>query len=105
MLTTSWALIGLVASVIGVQLNGLSGWWAVVNWALAGLAALGLAFVLLGALATTEGEEDAALADQIAGQGSHPKDSSAFRALSPINPPTLNFVAPPKKFERSAQSI
>lgn len=67
-LTTCWAIIGLVASVIGVQLEGLSGVWALFNWLLAGLAGLGLTFVLLGALATTEEEEDAELAHQGAGQ-------------------------------------
>ena len=50
--------VGLVLTVIGVEVGGLASLIGVVAWMTCGIAILGLPFTLLAALATAEAEED-----------------------------------------------
>ena len=53
------SIVGLCASLIGVQLHGMGVDSAWLNWAAAFVAIFGLGFLLLAVLATLESEEDA----------------------------------------------
>lgn len=52
------SLVGLVLSVVGVQLHGLGVGPGVVNWLVGLIAVGGLGFLLLSVLATLQAEED-----------------------------------------------
>lgn len=57
-LTVTASLIGLVLTVIGVQLHGLDLPWSWFAWLAAAVAVFGLAFNLLGTAASDEARED-----------------------------------------------
>lgn len=51
-------LIGLLTTLIGIEIGGLAGIAAALAWTLLALAVIGLGFVVLAIHATLEGEED-----------------------------------------------
>lgn len=50
--------VGLVLSVVGIQVDGLASWLGLAAWIACAAAIVGLPFTLLAALATAEAEED-----------------------------------------------
>lgn len=62
----SASIIGLLLSIIGVQLHGLEPIVAVLNWLAALVAIGGLGFLPLAVLATLENEEDLAASADLA---------------------------------------
>lgn len=63
-ITVAASLIGLVLTVVGVQLHGLDWRLAWVAWLASAAAIVGLAFNLLGTAASDEAREDRDAADK-----------------------------------------